>query len=151
MNILKRFLALILISILLSGCTNPIYINNIEKKYSMLKVGMSRQEFQNLFANFRFIKEQTVDTYPNSTVEDMRLSLKNYKTWQDVYPQNLINELKFDGSIRVYSYLIKKRLVWPNGWIVYYVAVFFDENSDKVIGWAKMSKWGDLKNWSKTF
>lgn len=152
MRKLKALMVLLLVISFVSGCSNPVYINNIDKAYSKLKVGMTTSELNDVFGGFKLIKEQIVTTYPNSSVKDMRISFKNDKSFEEVYPENILSTVSLDGNVKVYSYFVKNTPEWPNGWRTSYILVFVDNRSGKVIGWARDSGLeNSVKNWPERF
>ena len=146
-----KCLTILLAVIFMSGCGNPVYMKNIENAYSELKVGMTKSEVDNLFGRFKFLKEQTVTMYSNSDEEDMRHTLLNYIRYKNLSSKGIFSKVTFDGNTKVFSYLIKQELNWPNGWLVDYVAIFYNNKDDKVFGWAKIVAYGKAKTWGDTF
>ena len=140
----KYLITILILSIVLSGCGNPIHEYKINKAYSQLKMGMTKSELDNLFGKSNALKDRTVLRSPEVTEEIKRLSLQNNYSYKDLYPKDIFDNIPLDGSVKVFSYLINKKSIWPNGWSTYYAAVFYDTKKHKVIGWAKISEWGDI-------
>ncbi len=146
-----RYIAIMLImGFFTSGC-GFIYEKKIDAAYSKLKIGMTKSEIDNAFKDVKFLKEQAITRYPNATDGIMKSSLFKDHVYDDLYPKDIFESVTFDGNVKVFSYLIKKRLNWPNGWIVYYVTIFYDSKSNKVIGWAKIGTYGEANTWRDNF
>lgn len=144
-------ICLISLSLLISGCTNPVYTYQIDVAYSRLQLGMTIKEVDSIFKKATFLKEQAVILYPNGSEGTTRRSLKTNNIYKDIYPSNLVEIMPLDGSIKVNSYLEKKVLNWPNGTFIHYIAVFYDTKTGKIVGWAKLSTSLPLENWSDRF
>jgi len=126
--------------VLFSGC----YEEKVKEAASKLQIGMSKAQLEAIVKELKFIKEQTVTMYPNSNEEQMRASLANNKNYEYQTPENLIDILTFDGNIKVYSYLIRKDKVYANPPTLRYLAIFYNQKEDKIIGWAQMRTSGDI-------
>jgi hypothetical protein len=116
-----------------------------------LKVGMSKSELDQLCKDLKFLKEQTVLVYPNSNESKTRAVMWNDQHWESIYPKDLIDQLTFDGNTKVYSYLIKREKVYANPVSIDYLAVFYNQNADKVIGWGHLRTSGDVETWDDRF
>jgi hypothetical protein len=123
----------------------------VEKAYAKLRIGMTKNEIDGLFKGCKFIMKQTVVLYPNSSEQEMRRTFSDNEVYEDLYPKDLIERVTFTGNIKVFSYLIRERMTFANPVIVYYAAIFYDESNDRVIGWARMSKSGDIGTWNEKF
>lgn len=152
MKRLSFFVSAFLVLItLLSGCTNPLYVQKVNAAYTKLQIGMTKSEVEKLFNKTSFIREQVVKLYPDRPEETTRRALKFDKSYEDVHPSNLMDTIGVDGNFRVLEYLEKKVQNWPNGIITYYVAVFYDSRNNKVVGWAKMSTYVPPDDWGDRF
>lgn len=151
MKAIKYITLVLMVTLSVTGCRNLTYEKNIKKAYANLKIGMTKNELDDLFEKFEFLKEQTILLYQNSREDDMRDSFKHDKTYNDLYPKDLLDKVTFEGNIIVYTYLIRKKSIWPNGLIIEYVAIFYDKKDGKVIGRAEMSKWGEARTWGEKF
>lgn len=140
----------LIIAFFISGCVF-MYEKNVNDVYSRLKLGMTKSELDGLFKTVKFLKEQAIIKYPNISDSSMRTSLLKDHYYDDLYPKTLFENISLDGNVKVFSYLIKKELNWPNGWIVSYVAIFYDKKSGKVIGWGKISTYGKASTWQNNF
>ena len=149
MKILKFLIALFAL-VNLIGC----YEGHIKKAYQELKIGGAKVEIDRLFNKFKLLKEQTVLLYhPDSTEKEMKSSFWRDNTYEDIQPskKEVITALTFDGNTKVYSYLIDTESNWPNNEIIYYVAIFYDQKNDKVIGKAVMRTTIAIHNWEDKF
>jgi hypothetical protein len=144
---MKKVILPLLGLFLLSGC----YEQKALDAYKKLEVGMNKQELQRLLNNLKFIKEQPILKYGSSSEQHMRGSLTHNKSWKDRQPKDLIDHLTFDGNIKVYSYLIKEEHKWPDYIYTYYIAVFYNENEDRVMGKAILSTDAEPRVWDPEF
>ncbi len=149
-KIIKYFAVVLMIMFFASGCGIG-YQNMTDAAYSNLKIRMTKGELDNLFRNVKFLKEQTISKYPNISDSSMRDSLLKDSYYGDLYPKNVFENINLDGNIKVLSYLIRKQLNWPNGWLVDYIVVFYDKKSDKVIGWGKIKSYDESSTWEDNF
>ena len=134
--------------IIFSGC----YQTKIKKAYIDLKIGASKNEMDRLFHDFKFIKGQSILPYNNLSENVMRGTLWSDKSYEDIQPsKDIINKFTFDGNIKTYSYLIGTQSQWPDNKIIYYIAIFYDKNSDRVIGKAIMNTTISIERWDEKF
>lgn len=146
-----KYIAIILTTaFFISGC-GFIYEKNVNDAYPKLKIGMAKSELDKLFSNVKFLKEQAIVKYPNATERNMRDSFSKDVYYDSLYPKEVFESVTFDGNTKVFSYLIRKQLNWPNGWIIHYIAIFYDKKYDKVIGWAKIRTYGEANTWRDNF
>ena len=96
----------------LSGC----YEDTVKQAASKLQVGMTKSELDHVLKDVKFLKEQSVVVYPNSTEEKTRASFIGNNHYEYRNPENVIDLLTFDGNTKVLSYLIRreKNLRQPN-------------------------------------
>lgn len=147
---MSRFLKLLLPCLLLSsvaGCRE----RDPKQFAARLHVGMSKAELDSALKDLPFLREQTVAVYPNRTVKEMRGKIGPDNPTEWWYPETLAEQFRFDGSEKVYSFLIRKKYVFANGWFIDYLAVFYDQKADKVLGWGFFGEVGEPKTWDDTF
>lgn len=142
-----KFLMACFLILSITGC----YEEKAKEAASRLQIGMNKNDFDYIFRDLKFLKKQTVLMYPNSSEEKMRATLWNHQHFEQIHPNNLIDLLTFDGSINVYSYLIRKEKVYANPTFVDYIAVFFDRSTNKIIGWGQLKVAGDVETWPDSF
>jgi hypothetical protein len=131
------------------GCTST---QILEKAISKLRLGMSKPEMEEVLDDWKFLKEQTVIAYPGSTEQETRAVAWSTKTNVLVFPENLITEqLPFDGSIKVRSYLIKRDKMFAVPVVLDYLAIFYNKETEKVVGWAHLREMGEVKDWPEEF
>ncbi|MCG3206392.1 MAG: hypothetical protein KCHDKBKB_03128 [Elusimicrobia bacterium] len=125
---------------------------NVEEIMSRLRIGMTKAEMKDALKGEKFLKEQTVKAYPNSTEQETRATVWNHRHYEFVYPEDLIlKKVPFDGSIKVYSYLVKEEKNFAVPVIIDSLAVFYDQGNDQVIGWAHLSTSGEVRIWRDEF
>lgn len=142
-----RAFILCLTALTVAGCRDV----NVEQVTSRLRVGMNKTELDRELKGMEFLKEQTVILYPNTTEEKMRSLIGPDNPEEYWYPKDLANRLSFDGKIKVYSYLVKNKYVFANGWFINYLAVFFDKEKDSVVGWGYFKTIGEPRTWDTKF
>jgi hypothetical protein len=122
----------------------------VKEAVSKLRIGMTKAELDQAVKDIEFIKEQTVSMYPNSTEDQMRDSLQP-DSGERVHPNNLISQLTFDENIKVYSYLISKKKAFAAPPQIDYLAVFYSQKEDKVLGWGQFKTMMEPRVWRDTF
>ena len=142
-----KFIAPCLLLLFLFGC----YEEKVKEATLHLKIGMTKAELDQTCKDLKFLREQTVSMYPNATETMMRATLWNNQHFESRNPENLIDQLTFDGNIKVYSYLIKREKVYANPTFVDYLAIFHNQKEDRVIGWAHLKIAGDVDTWHDVF
>ncbi len=135
------------IPFIFSGC----YEEKVKEAVSKLQVGMSKSDLDHTFKDVEFLKEQLVAVYPNSSEEETRGSFIGNNHYELKFPENVIDTLTFDGNSKVYSYLIRREKIYANPTSIDYVAVFYNQKEDKVLGWAHMRESGDVDTWGDKF
>lgn len=141
-----NFLLAMLGVLFLSGC----YEKKVLDAYKKLEVGMSKKQIDVLFGELKFIKEQKVLRHADLSDDHMRGSLVQNHSYGDRQPENLFDHVTFDGSTKVYSYLIKSEYRFPFTYM-YYVAIFYNEKEDKVVGKVQMSTDAEPRVWGDKF
>jgi hypothetical protein len=116
-----------------------------------LRIGMTKVELDEAFKDVVFLKSQVVSPYPDSNEKEMRAALRHDHHYESLTPPDIVDRLAIDGTVKVYSFLIRRKASWPNGWRTDYLAVFHDGKDDKVIGWAKMSSGVEPRVWRDRF
>jgi len=125
---------------------------NVAEVTSNLRIGMSKMELDVVTQDEKFLKEQVVMVRPRSTEEDTRAAVWSNKTYELVYPKDLIqDQLPFDGSVKAYSYLIKEERSFANPVYVDALVVFFNEKKGEVVGWAVVNGLIEVRLWHDFF
>jgi hypothetical protein len=134
---------------ILVGCNQP----KVEDAASGLEVGMTKAELDQLFSGIEVIKEQIVSMYPNASDEKMRGILYSRATRSEggFYPENIFHAITFDGDIKTYAYLVKRKQPFANPVHIDYLAVFYSQKNDQVVGWGYFGAGGDPEGWSEKF
>ncbi len=143
----KNLWPLVGLCLFLFGC----YEETVREAASKLKIGMTKAEFTLVTKDLKFLKEQTVLMYPNSNENEMRATLTHDQHYELREPANLVDLLTFDGNMKVYSYLIRKKKIYANPPLVDHLSVFYDQKEDKVIGWGHLRTSGDIDSWRDKF
>ncbi|MBL0350917.1 MAG: hypothetical protein IPP68_11180 [Elusimicrobia bacterium] len=147
MNKLRIPIFAFLAFISMSGCQakDPKVIS------SHLKIGMTKAELNSALKEESFLREQLVAVYPNRSVKEMKGIIGPHDPSEWCYPETLGDQLRFDGNEKVFSYLIHKKYVFANGWFFDYLAVFYDQKNDKVVGWGFFHEIGKPETWNDNF
>ncbi len=143
----KTFIFYLLLPLMFAGC----YEEKVREAAAKLQIGISKNKLDVIVKDLKFLKEQSVEFYPNFNEEKMRASLTNNKIYEEIIPENLIDILTFDGNVKVYSYLIFKKKTYANPPTFHYLAIFLNKKEDKVIGWGRMRTSGDVDTWRNKF
>ena len=134
--------------LLVGGCQGM----NVKGVTSKLRIGMNKVELDQVMKGEKFLKEQTVQLYRDSTEQQTRAVVWNEQRYEFVVPEDLITKrLTFDGSVNVYSYLIKETRRFANPVTIDYLAIFYSQKEGKVIGWAQMEAAGEVRIWGDKF
>lgn len=136
-----------LLLLVFSGC----YEEEVKEAVSKLQIGMTKTELDHICKDIRFLKAQTVLMYPNFDADEMRATLAYDQHYEYKYPKNLIDLLTFDGDIKVFSYLIRKKNTYANPPVIDHLAVFYSQKQDKVIGWGHLTTSGGVDTWRDKF
>lgn len=128
-----------------------MYKARVEKAYAKLRIGMTKNEFENIFRGVKFLKEQKISCYPNFTESMMKSSLTTNQLYGDLCPKNIFEHVTFDGNVKVFSYFIERQSSWPNGWLTHYVCIFYSEKDNKIIGWGKTASMANPSIWRERF
>jgi hypothetical protein len=133
----------------LNGCQREMDVKAVTAR---LRIGMTKGELDQIMKGEKFLKEQVVKAYPGRTEKETRAAVWNHNTYVFVQPQNLVTEqLSFDGTVKVFSYLIKEERRYANPVYVDALAVFVDVRKDKVIGWAHLGGLVEVRLWDDLY
>lgn len=132
----------------LVGC----YEGKVKAVSAGLKIGMSKMEMDHLVRELKFLKEQTITLYPNATETEMRSTFTHDQQYEYLEPEDLFQrQVSFDGNIKVFSYLIKESHKFAAPVVIDYLAIFYAQKEDKIIGWGHLQTMGEVESWGERF
>lgn len=145
---------LMLIGVVLVTCIISLgwfgYNKKALKVYGEIKNGSNKEVFMDACSELKFLRKQELGLYPNHSEEEMRYHYKVDRPALELSPANYFNYASFGGQVEVYNYLIKKKSIWPNGWTLEYMAIFYNKETNKVEAKGKYKTViGQPKGWEK--